>query len=55
MKERELKNYIEKAQKEAEKTQNKEADSTPREKEDDGIEFESADFEEKLKEAEKYY
>ena len=55
MKARELKNYIEKAQKEAEKAQRKEDDSAPEESEDDGVEFESAEFEEKMKEAEKYY
>jgi MFS family permease len=55
MKDRELKNYIEKAQKEAEKTQKTEDEDTPIENGDDGVEFEGADFEEKLKEAEKYY
>jgi MFS family permease len=55
MKDRELKNYIEKAQKEAAKTQKKEVESAPRENEDDGVEFEAEEFEEKLKEAEKYY
>jgi MFS family permease len=53
MKERELKKYIEKAQKEATKAHKKEADNTPKENADP--EIESEDFEEKLKEAEKYY
>ena len=55
MKDRELKNYIEKAQKEAEKTQKTEDGNTPIENGDDDIEFESAKFEEKMKEAENYY
>jgi len=55
IKERELKNYIEKAQKEATKTQKTEAEDTPEETEDTEVEFESEDFAEKLKEAEKYY
>ena len=50
IKERELKSYVEKAKKEAKKAQKKEVNSTISEKEDDGIEFE-----EKMKEAEKYY
>jgi MFS family permease len=55
MKDRELKKYIEKAQKEAEKAHRKEFESEPSENEDDGVEFEGEEFEEKLKEAEKYY
>jgi len=55
MKDRELKNYIEKAQKQAEKTQKTEDEDTPIENGDDGVEFEGAEFEEKLNEAEKYY
>jgi MFS family permease len=55
MKDRELKNYIEKAQKEAEKVQRKDIEDTSGENEDNGIEFEGEEFEEKLKEAEKYY
>jgi MFS family permease len=55
MKDRELKNYIEKAQKEAEKTPKTEDGNTPIENGDDDIEFESAEFEERMKEAEKYY
>jgi MFS family permease len=55
MKDRELKNYIEKAQKEAEKAQKTEDEDTPIENGDDGVEFEGSEFEEKLKEAEKYY
>jgi hypothetical protein len=57
MKDRELKKYVEKAQKEAEKTQEKEAESTQRENEDAEVEFEvnQEDYEESLKEAEKYY
>jgi MFS family permease len=57
MKDRELKKYIEKAQKEAEKAQEKEAESTQRENDDAEIEFEvnQEDYEEALKEAEKYY
>ncbi len=55
VKERELKKYIEKAQKEAEKAQKTEAENTPRENADNRVKFESEDFEEILKEAEKYY
>jgi MFS family permease len=55
MKDRELKNYIEKAQKEATKAQKKEAENTPRENAAAEVESEGEDFEEKLKEAEKYY
>ena len=55
MKDRELKNYIEKAQKEAAKAQEKEAESEQRENVDATVEIEGDDFEEKLKEAEKYY
>ena len=51
----ELKNYVEKAQKEAEKTQRKEVESAPSANENNGVEFESEEFEEKIKEAEKYY
>ena len=56
MRERELKNYIEKAQKEAEKVQKKEAEHTQEENEEAEVEFEvNQDYEEALKEAEKYY
>jgi MFS family permease len=50
IKERELKSYVEKAKKEAKKAQKKEIKSATIEDEDYGIEFE-----EKIKEAEKYY
>jgi len=57
MRDRELKNYIEKAQKEATKVQEKEAENTQRENEDAEVEIEAnqKDYEEVLKEAEKYY
>jgi MFS family permease len=57
IKDRELKNYIEKAQKEATKAQKKEAKNEKRENEDAEVEIEAnkKDFEEVLKEAEKYY
>ena len=55
MKDRELKKYIEKAKKEATKTQKKEAENTPKENADTEKESESEGFKEKLKEAEKYY
>jgi MFS family permease len=57
IKERELKSYIEKAKKEAAKAQKKEEENTQRENEDVEVEFEvnQEDYEEKLKEAEKYY
>ena len=57
MKDRELKNYIDKAQKEAEKAQNKENEKDQKENANDGVEIEAGqeDFEEVLKEAEKYY
>ena len=56
VKERELKNYIEKAQKEAEKAQKKEAENDQRENGDDDVEIEAnPDLKEILKEAEKYY
>ena len=57
MKDRELKKYIEKAQKEAAKSQDKEDWSAQRENEDAEVEFEvnQEDYEEALKEAEKYY
>jgi MFS family permease len=55
VKERELKNYIEKARKEAEKSQKTEAEDTSEENGDSDVEFESAEFEEKMKEVEKYY
>jgi MFS family permease len=56
MKERELKKYVEKAQKEAEKAQKKEAEKTPWENGDDGVEFEAnQELEEIQKEVEKYY
>ena len=57
LKDRELKKYIEKAQKEAAKAQDKEDGSAQRENEDDEVEFElnQEDYEEALKEAEKYY
>ncbi len=55
IKKRELKSYIEKAQKEAVKAQKEEAESTHSENEDEEIELEVEGFEEILKEAEKYY
>jgi len=55
IRERELKNYIEKAQKEATKAQKKEEENTQRENGDAEVESEGEDFKEKLKEAEKYY
>jgi MFS family permease len=57
IKERELKSYIEKAKKEAAKAQKKEEEDTQRENEDAEVEFEvnQEDYEEALKEAEKYY
>jgi MFS family permease len=56
IKERELKNYIEKAQKEVEKSHKKEAENSQKEDADDGVEIEAnKDLEEILKEAEKYY
>jgi MFS family permease len=57
IKERELKSYIKKAQKEAAKAQEKEAEGTQRENGDAEVEFEvnQEDYEETLKEAEKYY
>ncbi len=55
VKDRELKNYIEKAQKEAEKSQKTEAENTPKENLDNEIEFGCEDFEEKMKEVEEYY
>jgi MFS family permease len=58
MKDRELKNYIEKAKKEAAKAQKKEEEeNTQKENEDTEVEFEvnQEDYEEALKEAEKYY
>ncbi len=55
IRERELKGYIEKAKKEAEKAQKKEDENTPRENGDSEVESEGEDFAEKLKEAEKYY
>jgi MFS family permease len=55
VKDRELKNYIEKAQKEAEKAQNTEAENTPKEDWDNEVEFECEDFEEKLKEVKECY
>ena len=55
MRNRELKNYIEKAQKEATKAQKKAAENTPKENADAEAESKGEDFEEKLKEAEKYY
>jgi nucleotide-binding universal stress UspA family protein len=57
MKDRELKKYIEKAQKEAAKAQKKEAEPTQKENGDAEVEIEAnqKDFEEILKEAEKYY
>lgn len=57
MKDRELKNYIEKAKKEAEKTQQNEAEKEQRENGAAEVEFEvnQEDYEEALKEAEKYY
>jgi MFS family permease len=57
IKERELKTYLEKAQKEAAKAQEKEAKNEQQENEDDEVEFEvnQEDYQEALKEAEKYY
>ena len=55
MKDRELKKYIEKAQKEARKTQKKEDENTPKENVDPEIESGGENFEEKLKEVEKHY
>jgi MFS family permease len=57
IKERELKSYIEKAKKEAAKAQKKEEENDQRENEDAEVEFEvnQEDYEEALKEAEKYY
>ena len=57
IKDREMKNYIEKAQKEAEKAHKKEAENSQRENGDDEVEIETnqEDYEEVLKEAEKYY
>jgi MFS family permease len=57
LKERELKTYLEKAQKEVEKAQKKESENTQRENEDAEVEIEvnQEDYEEALKEAEKYY
>ena len=56
IKERELKNYIEKAQKEVEKAHKKETENSQKEDADDGVEIEAnKDLEEILKEAEKYY
>jgi hypothetical protein len=56
MKDRELKNYIEKAKKEAEKAQKKEEENAQTENGDAEVEFEvNQDYEEALKEAEKYY
>jgi hypothetical protein len=57
IKDREMKKYIEKAQKEAEKAHKKEAENNQRENGDDEVEIETnqEDYEEVLKEAEKYY
>ena len=55
IKKRELKSYIEKAQKEAVKVHKKEAKITQSESEDVEVEFEVEGFEEILKEAEEYY
>jgi MFS family permease len=56
VKERELKNYVEKAQKEVEKVQKKENEKKQKENGDDDVEIEAnPDLEEILKEAEKYY
>jgi len=55
MKDRELKNYIEKARKEAGKAQKTEGENTPGENGDAEAENGGEDFAEKLKEAEKYY
>ena len=57
IKERELKTYLEKAQKEAAKAQEKEAKNEQQENGDAEVEFEvnPEDYEEALKEAEKYY
>jgi len=57
IRERELKGYIEKAKKEAAKAQKKEEETTQEENEDAEVEIEAnqKDYEEILKEAEKYY
>ena len=57
IREKELKSYIEKAQKEATKAQPKETENNQEENEDAEVEFEAnqKDYEEILKEAEKYY
>lgn len=55
IKERELKNYIDKAKKEATKAQKTEPENAQSEKEVDEVEFEGKAYDEILKEAEKYY
>jgi MFS family permease len=57
MKDRELKNYIEKAQKEVEKAQRKEEENCESDDEDDDVEIvaNEEEFEEILKKAEQYY
>jgi MFS family permease len=56
IRERELKKYIEKAQKEATKTHKIEDENSQKEDVDDGLEIEvNKDLEDSLKEAEKYY
>ena len=55
VKDRELKNYIEKAQKEVEKVQSKEAENAPKENGDNEVEFKCGEFEEELKKVEEYY
>ncbi len=52
---RELKNYLEKAQKEATKAQKKQDESLPRENYENDTELENTEIEEKLREVEKYY
>jgi hypothetical protein len=55
VRDRELKNYLEKAQKEAIKAQKKQDESLPKENDDNNTEFEKTLIDEKLREAEKYY
>jgi MFS family permease len=55
VRDRELKNYLEKAQKEAIKAQKKQDESLPRENDDNNTGFEKTVIDEKLREAEKYY
>jgi MFS family permease len=55
VRDRELKKYLEKAQKEAIKAQKKQDENLPRENDDNDAGFETTVIEEKLREAEKYY